>query len=315
MTDTYSDTQVVSILDRRRQLKRQRRAQFWTKVWRTSFLVGCTAGLAWLFSKPDWQIRQTKQVQILGNSQISAGTLETLLPLSFPTSLLRINPQAIKTALETHTHVDQVLVTRQLFPLRVVIQVQERAPIAQTTCRRCVLVVKLDQTQSITLGPADLWLLDDRGIPLPFESYPKLLRNSKVPSLVVDHYLQPLPAAQIKKNLPKMLPAQATPVALDSTLQNQWKKVLQPLLRSPVKIQALDLENPNNLVLKTELGMVQLGPLSAKLTEQLRALDQMRGLPQKQDLKQVKFINLENPQRPTLELNAAVTAPKPADKP
>jgi hypothetical protein len=41
----------------------------------------------------------------------------------------------------------------------------------------------------------------------------------------------------------------------------------------------------------------------------------MRGLPQNQDLKQIKSINLENPARPTIELKTSVQPPKPKERP
>ncbi len=315
MAETYSDNRVVSI-DRRKQLKRQRRSQFWKATWRTSATLSFALGLGWLFKSPGWQVQKASQIKIVGNRQLSTQALETFVPLTFPTSLLRVKPIEIKAMLEQNTHVDQVLVRRQLFPPRIVIQVHERPPVAVATCLGCLLVVKNSATaQPITVGPADLWLLDDQGIPLPLESYPKLGQTNKAPELVVSSYLKPLTPQQAKAVSLKNISGQPTLVTLDSNRQKEWQTLFAPLHSSPVKIQELDWQNPNNLSLKTELGVVQIGPSSSKISEQLGALDRMRALHQTVDAKKIKLINLEDPKNPSLEVNPVSSSPQPKAKP
>lgn len=315
MADTYSDNRVVSI-DRRKQLKRQRRAQFWKATWRTSAILSVVLGLGWLFKSPGWQVQKASQIKILGNKQLSTQVLETFLPLTFPTSLLRVKPIEIETMLEQNTHVDRVLVRRQLFPPRIVIQIHERPPVAIATCLSCVLVTKQSAAaQSITLGPADLWLLDDRGIPLPLESYPTLGQTNKAPEFVVSSYFKPLTPQQAKAISLKNISGSPNLVALDPTRQKEWQNLFAPLRSSPVKIQELDWQNPNNLSLKTELGIVQIGASTAKISEQLGALDRMRALHQTVDPKKIKFINLEDPKNPALEVNLAPSPSPPKANP
>jgi cell division protein FtsQ len=317
MADSSSDTRVVSMLDRRRELKRQRQSQLWKATWRTTATLGFALGLGWLFNKPGWQITKASQVTISGNTQVSTQALETFLPLTFPTSLLRVKPGEIKTMLEQNTHADQVLVNRQLFPPRILVHIQERPIAAITTCLNCLLVAPNlnSPTQPITIGPSDLWLIDNRGIPLPYESYPKLGRTSKAPDLIVTGYLKPLDPKQAKAVSLKNIVGQPTLVALDPNLQNAWKSVYGPIHSSPVKIQQIDWQKPNNLNLKTELGVVQMGPIGSNISEQLLALDRMRALPQTVDSSNIKFINLENPKSPIIELNAAPSPPKPQTNP
>jgi cell division protein FtsQ len=317
MADTYPDTQVVSMLDRRRQLKQQRRSQFWKATWRTSALLGFTLGLGWFFNKSEWQIQKASQVEILGNRQLSTQALETFIPFTFPTSLLRVKPAEIKAMLEHNTHADQVSVYRQLFPPRIVVQLQERPPVALTTCRNCLLVTENNSASvpPITLGPSDLWLIDDRGIPLPYESYPKLGQTRKAPELTVTSYLKPLNSQRAKTVSLKNIAGQPTLVGLDPNIQKEWQALFQPLRSNPVKIQDISWQNPGNLSLKTELGLVQIGPLSSKLSAQLKALDQMRALPQTVDATKIKLINLENPKNPVVELNTIPVPPKPKENP
>jgi cell division protein FtsQ len=314
----YSDTRVVSMLDRRKQLKRQRRNQFWKKTWRTTAILGLTLGLGWLFNKPGWQIKQASQIEISGNSQLSTQTLETFLPLTFPTSLLRVRPTDIKTMLEQNTHADQVLVYRQLFPPRIIVRIQERPPVALITCPNCLLASQnVASAQPITIGPADQWLVDDRGIALPSSSYPKLEQTRKASDLVLNGYLKPLDAKRVKAIAFKNAPGQPAPtfVALDANTQKEWQALYLPLRSSPVKIQQVNWQKNDRLSLKTELGLVQVGPFSARFSEQLKALDQMRALPQTVDAKNIKFINLENPKNPVVELNTVPPAPKLQENP
>jgi cell division protein FtsQ len=312
-----SDTRVVSMLDRRRELKRQRQTQILKASWRTTASLGFALTLGWLFNKSGWQITKASQVSITGNNQISTQTLETFLPLTFPTSLLRAKPGEIKSMLEQNTHADQVSVNRQLFPPRILVRLQERAPVALTTCPNCLLVTHNPDApkQTITIGPSDLWLIDDRGIPLPYESYPKLGRTSKAPDLITTGYLKPLDAKEAKAVSTKNIAGRPTLVAIDPTFQNAWKSVYGPIHRNPVKVQQIDWQKPGHLNLKTELGTVQLGPIGSNISEQLLALDRMRSLPQTVDAKNIKFINLENPKNPIIELNTVPVAPKPPDNP
>ena len=313
MEETYSES-VVSILDRRKQLKRQRRSQFLQAFWRTFAILGSLFFMGWFFSRPEWKIRQASQVQIIGNTQLSTQTLETFLPLSFPSSLLRIQPNAIRAALERHTHVEKVWINRALFPPHITVKVQERSPVALAFCPGCVLVADLD-ARPVPLGPTNLWLLDTQGIPLPYESYPKLQQSGAMPSLTVSGYFNPLApekAKLIQAKLPKGL---SNIVEVSPETQAHWKSMFEVVRRSPVKISGLDLENSENLTLKTEFGLVHLGPYSPRFAEQLQALDQMRALPQRLNLQKVKSIDLADPKHPVIELNQAVQAPKPQNIP
>jgi cell division protein FtsQ len=310
MADTYSDTNVVSILDRRKQLKQQRRSQFLQSFWRTAAIFGGVIAMGWLFSRPEWKIRQASQVQIMGNGQISTQALETFLPLSFPTSLLRIEPNAIRVALEQNTHVDKVWVNRQLFPPHIIIKVHERPPVALMPCPSCVLVAE-ENSQPITLGPADVWLLDAQGIPLPDISYPKLQESNKVPKLLISGYFKPLSPQKTKQFRAKLPSNLSNFVAVDPVAQTQWKSMYKILRSSPVQVQELNWENPKNLQLKTEFGMIRLGVFGPRFSEQLQALDQMRTLPQRLNLEKIKSIDLVDPKHPVIELNQPPKPPKP----
>jgi cell division protein FtsQ len=270
--------------------------------------------MGWLFSKPEWKIRQASQVQILGNDRISTQTIETFLPLSFPTSLLRVQPTAIRTALEQHAHIDKVWVNRQLFPPHVVIKVRERSPVALATCPGCVFVADLN-SQPVTLGPSNLWLLDERGIPLPYESYPKLQQSNKVPSLTVAGYFRPIAPQKVKQLQAKLPKGQSNFVEVKTEDQSHWSAMYEMMHSSPVKISELNWQDPQNLTLKTEYGMIHLGAFGPNFSKQLQALDRMRSLPERLNLKKIKSIDLVDPKHPVVELNQPTQVPKPKVSP
>jgi cell division protein FtsQ len=295
--DLSTPAQPESILARHRQLKRQRRVRFWQTLWRITGTIALAAGLSWGLSQPEWKIRSADQVQILGNTQLSSETIHALIPLTYPTSLIRIQPQAIATRLEQYAHIEQVQTARQLFPPRLILTLEERPPVAKIICPRCQLVYNNQETSPRSFAPSDLWLLDAKGVPLPLASYPDRQKHQSFPPLTVVGFFK-----TIAPSRSATAPLSPTAIALDPFKQRQWPMIYQAIQSSPVSIQEIDWRNPNNLILKTELGLVHLGMPSENLPEQLKTLDQMRHLGQSVDLKQVNYINLVDPEKPTLEL-------------
>ncbi|MCM1984390.1 cell division protein FtsQ/DivIB [Lyngbya confervoides] len=292
---------VASILDRQKQLKRQRRNRSLQKLWRTGATLSATLALGWGLSQPDWKIQQFNQVMILGNTQLATETIARLLPLQIPASLIRIEPQTIRRTLQAHAHIDQVTVSRQLFPPQVTLVVQERSPVAQTTCRGC----KLSGSAVAALPKDDTWLIDERGIVLPLSSYPALQESQKLPQLKVSGFLTPVASPDS---------ANSNTVAVSRQKQQQWRQSFPKLAASPLQIDHLDWRDPKNIKLHTELGTVHLSNSLGKLEDQLQALNRMRSLPQQVDLQQVRYIDLSDPTQPSLELKSP-PSPKPAAEP
>jgi cell division protein FtsQ len=316
MTDASAESQVNQILDRRRQLKLQRRIRFWQGVWRTSVTLGLAVGVGWALCRPEWEIRQASQVKIVtadGVAPRSQEILEQFLAFSYPFSLMALYPQDIVRRLETHAHVSQATVTRQLFPPHVIISVQEHPPVAVTKCDRCVLTANPTDPQSIQLGPAKIWLLDHRGVALPMSSYPDL-KPDQLPSLTVGNFLQTLPNSKASALTSSTDTGPATPVKIDPRKQRQWQQLFPILHKSPVEIDAIGWQNGEELTLTTQLGQVRLGPYGPQFAQQLQALDQMRSLPKSVDPGQIVYIDLEQPERPVLELRNP-PKPKPVSLP
>lgn len=300
MTDSTPESPIVNIRDRQQQLIRQRKQKFRRRAWRTLVILGMTIGLGWAVCQPEWQIQQSNQVTLKGNEEIDSQTLEHLMVLEFPTSLIRFQPQTLISQLKNNAHVSHVIVTRKLFPPRVSVVVRELPPVAMTECKGCTLVLKPGQTDSITLGPANVWLLDQRGVVLPADSYPKLEKAHQLPKLTLKGYLQPEAKEDTSKNTPADSATQL--VSIDDQRQRQWQQIYASMETSPVQIKHLNWENPNKLMLRTKLGQIHIGPFSDNFDRQLQALDEMRTLPKSVDPKQIVYIDVQNPESPVLEL-------------
>ena len=304
MTNGPAESQVSQILDRRKQLKQQRRIRFWQGAWRTLATISMAVGLGWALSRPEWHIRHSDQVKIVtveGETPRARPTLEQMINLTYPTSLMQLSPQAIARRLETHAHISNAIITRQLFPPHVTISVQEHEPVAVTQCDRCVLTNKTAEAKSTPLGPAQVWLLDHQGVALPLSSYPNL-KPDQLPSLTVVNFLQQVSDSKPSSVPPSIEGDPATTVVIHPRKQQQWQQLYPILRKSPVKIDSIGWQNTDDLTLTTPLGKVRLGPYGSQFAQQLQALDQMRSLSKSVDPSQIIYIDLEQPDHPVLEL-------------
>lgn len=309
MTDPAAESQVDLIRDRHRQLKRQRQNRFLQAAWRTLVTLSLAIGLGWAVSQPEWKLRQQSQITISGNDQLSTSGLESLLPFSFPLSLIRLEPQRIETILQNHAHIQQVLVSRKLFPPRTTIFVKERPPVAMTRCDRCLLVTNPNDSKALKIGPADIWILDDQGVALPAQYYPAFANAKDLPTLEMENFLSPLPETAVDA-LKKIAIAQnAKPMMLSQQKQKQWQRmysVLQssPVMKpdSPIQLSSINWQDLANLKLETKLGEIHLGSEGKHFAKQLQALDEMRSLSDTIDIEQVVYIDLQNPEQPDLEM-------------
>ncbi len=318
MTDPSTDSQLDLIRDRHRQLKRQRQNRFLQAAWRTLVTLSLAIGLGWAVSQPEWKLREQSQITISGNDKLSTTALESLLPFAFPLSLIRLEPQRIETVLQNHAHVQQVLVSRKLFPPRATIFVQERPPVAVTRCNRCLLVTDPSDPKALKIGPADAWVLDDQGIALPAQYYPAFAKAKDLPSLEMENFFNPLPDTAAVP-LKKIAAAQnAKPMILSPIKQEQWQRMYPVLKKSPVmkpdspiQLAAINWQDINNLKLNTKLGEIHLGSARNAFPKQLQALDEMRSLSNTIDIDQVVYIDLQNPDQPDLEMRNPPTPQAP----
>jgi cell division protein FtsQ len=239
-------------------------------------------GLLWWIAQPAWLIARSEQVKVEGNQWLSDKAVRSLVPLSYPQSLWGIQPQALAEKLESTGPIAKAKVTRNLFPPSLTVEVAERLPVAvaQPTA---VLKSNSDKEK---VG----WL-DARGGWMPSDSYTAVRsQNSSIgPGSI--------PGTQPQRSLPTL-----KVIGPLEQYRASWPKFYQGLSGLTVKVFEINWQNPNNLILKTEIGTVHLGPYSSKTAEQLKVLDRMRQLPKQLDSSKIAYIDLKNPASPIVHL-------------
>ncbi len=270
---SVSQTELTS---RRKKLRRARRIKSFQSIWRTLFVGGMATSLVWAITLPDWVIRQPEQIVIEGNHFLSAKAIRSLLPLSYPQSILLLQPQAIAKSLESQGPIAKATVSRQLLPPGLTIQVKERKPVA---------IAQPPTNQNAKTNPTAAGLLDEQGVWMPKSSYTQLEQNLELPTLKV--------------------------IGQNEQYRPYWSEVYQAVNHSAVKVFEIDLQDPGNLILKTELGNVHFGPYGSRFVEQLGILDRMRELPTHINPRKIAYIDLKNPDFPAIQMTKGNETPLP----
>lgn len=284
MADISSVSQ-SELLDRRRQLRHQRRLRLLQTLWHLLALGGIAGGLIWGLSRSDWMLRHPGQITIEGNRVLSTATIRSVLPIRYPQSLLTLQPQSIAHQLELEAPIADATVTRRLFPPGLIVQIQERYPVAIVHFSSPQEVPAVSSSSSRSGQPAKAAFIDEEGAWIPYDVYVALNPSQQLPELKV--------------------------FGLQEQHRSQWVNLYQQVSRSPIKISEIDWRSPANLILRTELGIVYLGTYSSRFADQLRVLDQLRNLPQQIDLDQIAYIDLRNPDAPLIEMiDSTTTTPE-----
>ncbi|MEH2240757.1 cell division protein FtsQ/DivIB [Nostoc sp.] len=254
----------TDLAQRRKKLRRQRQMRIIQAIWRTFAITGLASGLLWVAVQPVWVLKTPKQIVMKsGNQLLSDETTQSLLVLSYPQSLWRIEPAAIANSLKKQPTIAQAIVKRRLFPPGLIIEIQERVPVA---------VTQTPGNKKVTIG-----LLDASGVWMPLEKYTSLNPTKKLPNLRV--------------------------IGLPKQYCLYWTQLHQAVSQSPVKVMEINCQNPTNLILKTELGNVHLGVPGPQLSEQIKVLAQMRHLAAKLNSGEIEYIDLKNPEFPLVQMN------------
>ncbi len=263
---SVSHTQITT---RRKQLRRARRIRAVQAIWRSLLVGGMASSLVWTLTLPDWVLQQQEQIVIEGNHWLSAKAIRSLLPLSYPEPIWKVQPQALAKSLESQAPIAEATVTRQILPPGLTIKVKERQPVALAQAAEPANAKASQASQ-------ESGLLDAQGVFLPSSSYAKLEHKLELPTLTV--------------------------IGSHEQYRSYWSDVYQTVIRSPVKVFQIDWRNPTNLILKTELGNVHLGSYSSRFAEQLAVLDRMRELPSHIPPGKIAYINLQNPDFPAIQM-------------
>ncbi|MGJ3254177.1 MAG: cell division protein FtsQ/DivIB [Elainellaceae cyanobacterium] len=273
------------IIERRRKLRRQRRWKIVQSVWRLLIVTSVTAALIWVITLPGWIISSSEQVEIGGNEFLSTETVQSLLPIDYPISIIQVRPQVIATQLKARGPIAEVIVNRQLFPPSLAIMIQERYPVAILiggNYGKAASPNFSNQSSSPTIALRRLeptGLIDKNGALIPLENYTELDPSLELPDLKV--------------------------IGMRNQYREQWKTLYRQVSQSPVEVFEVDWQDPSNLILDTDLGTVYMGPYEpAKFDEQLKVLDQMRYLTQEVNPELISYIDLKVPDTPLIQTTA-----------
>lgn len=251
-------------------------------VWRTCIAGSILGGLIWVIKQPIWVLRSPNQITIEGEYLLSESVIKSLLKLSYPQSLLRLHPDAIAKTLETQPTIADAQITRELIPPSLSVVITERVPVA-------IALTKFSNTA--TSNPKEsIALIDANGVSIPLQLYAAQSSGTvKLPHLKVTGFLE--------------------------DYRSYWRQLYQAVSRTPVKVTEIDCQNPENIILKTELGAVHLGAYTPQLTTQLQVLDRMRQLRTQVNFSQIVYIDLKNPAEPAIKIKEHAKTVKLATTP
>jgi cell division protein FtsQ len=285
MTGTQP-TSRAELAQRRKQMRRARRSIRLKSSWRFLVVAALAAGAIWMTTQPTWVLRRSDQVKVEGNQFLSVQTIRSLLPIQYPQSIFRTQPNAIVDTLKQKAPIMDAWVDRQIFPPSLTVRIRERTPVAQLVDPDVATAHK-EKGKAVSTQGHDL--LDESGVVIPIETLNALNQTLKLPSLRI---------------LGRM-----------ETIRPQWVSCYQALRNSPVRIQQIDWRNPTNLVVTGESGTVHLGAYNpSEFPRQLKAIDGMRRIGEKIPKEQIDYIDLKNPDKPAIHQIANRSVEKNLEK-
>ena len=259
----------TELAGRREKLRRNRQVKIISKIWRTFAITGLAGGLLWFLIQPMWVLKSQKDITVSGNQLLSDESIQSKMRLSYPQSLWRVEPSRLSASLKQQTGITEATVTRRLFPPGLTVKVSEILPVAITQNQ------KIEDTDSKNQKLVE-GLIDINGVEVRIENYKSIPAN-KLPSLKLIGDLQ--------------------------QCRSFWKPLYQAVSNSSVKVMEIDCQNPNNIILKTELGFVHIGSPTSELAEKIKLLAKIRRLPVQENMSQIEFIDLTNPETILVQMN------------
>lgn len=230
----------ADLAQRRKRLRRKQQMKIIQAIWRSFAITSLAGCLLWLAIQPVWVLNTPKQIVMKsGNELLPEETVKSLLVLSYPQSLWRIQPSAIAESLKRQPTIAQASVSRRLFPPGLIVDITERVPVA-------IVQTPRSGNSEAANKQASVGLIDASGVWIPLEKYTSLNPTRKLPSLKVIG-----------------LPEQYLPY---------WNQLYLSINQSLVKIQEINCQDPTNLILKTELGNVYLAHQVPSYLNRLRPL-------------------------------------------
>jgi cell division protein FtsQ len=122
-------------VERRRELRLQRRNERLRNAWRLLLLLGLSAGLGTVLLREGWTLRSADQVRVDGSRHIDREQVISASGLDFPQPLLSLNPRQLAAKLKDSLPLEEVHVSRWMAPPRLQVELVEREPVARAERR------------------------------------------------------------------------------------------------------------------------------------------------------------------------------------
>ncbi|MEB3156448.1 MAG: FtsQ-type POTRA domain-containing protein [Cyanobacteriota bacterium] len=122
-------------VERRRELRRQRRVERLQDGWRILVYGALTAGLGFVLLREGWMLQGPDQVAVSGSRLVSREQVITAARLRFPQPLLALQPRDLSQTLAEALPVEQVKITRLMLPPRLRVELVDREAVARAQRR------------------------------------------------------------------------------------------------------------------------------------------------------------------------------------
>ena len=265
-------------VERRRQLRHQRRRERLRNLWRLLLLSSFAAGLGYALLRQGWSLRSPAQVEVVGSQQVSPDQVVRAARLQFPVLLLNLQPRRLQDELAAALPVEQVRIERLMLPPRLRVALVDRQAVARAERRTA------------------------RGLEKGY----------------VDRLGNWMSAGQQQEARPRLGLGLAQEVQVLGWQDRHRQVLAQILARrgslgSP--LQEIRFEPDGNLWLVTgSLGQVRLGPPDAQLSHRLDVLEHLSSqLPSQLRGRPFRSIDLVDPDQP--ELGQAPATPGSGARP
>lgn len=156
------------VKQRRRQLRQERRVRALQSLWRFGCMAGILAGVGWVVLQPNWTVTKPEQIEIKGNRYLSEAAIRSMLAIQYPQPMIELSPEQLTNQLLKQGSLSSVRIDRRLLPPRLLLEVEDRPPVAQ--------IINPDGTPQA--------FVDESGAQLPLASYLPAVRQ-KAPRLKV----------------------------------------------------------------------------------------------------------------------------------
>ena len=239
-------------------------------------MSGILTGLGWVIYEPDWKISKPEQIQIEGNQYLSDTTVRSMLEIPYPKLIMELAPAELAAQLTA----------------KLAAQSSDLSSVSVKIDRRILPPRTIVQIQDLPpvaqIVPKNTThvqtFIDERGLQLPISSYRPIVRRYA-------------PTLQL------LLP--------DRGVCPGWSQLYRAIHTSPVAVGVVDCQNPQNVILQTEVGKIRLGAIGNKLkiTNQMQQLDRLRNWQKHATSENVDLLDLENPDSPKLQLSHPAAVP------